>query len=70
MLTVDNFDNFLMDGTGPQTQTIHTSTNPPTTGTPTTPMDVIVTTSALSAAMLTESKPSRTNIFIEEQGLR
>ena len=55
VITVDNFDDFLTDGTGPQTQTVPTSTNRPTTGTPTTPMDVTVITSALSAAMLTKS---------------
>ena len=68
MLTIDNFDDFLMDGMGPQTQTVPASTNPPTTGTPTTPMDVTAITSALSAAMLTKSSPSCTNIFMKNKG--
>ena len=68
MLTVDNFDDFLMDGTGPQTQTVPTSTNPPTTGTPTTPIDVTAITSALSAVMLTKSLPSCTDIFMKNKG--
>ena len=68
VLTIDNFDDFLMDGTGPQTQTVPTSTNPPTTGTPTTPVDVTAITSALSAAMLTKSSPSCTNVFMKNKG--
>ena len=68
MLTVDNFDDFLTDGTGPQTQPHPTSTNPPTTGTPTTPVDVHTITSALSTAMLTKSPPSRTDIFMKNKG--
>ena len=68
MLTVDNFDDFLMDGTGPQTQTVPTSTNPPTTGTPTTPVDVTAITSALSAAMLTKSPTSHTDVFMKNKG--
>ena len=55
VLTVGNFDDFLMDGTGPQTQPVPTSTNLCTTGTPMTPVDVTPITSALSAAMLTKS---------------
>ena len=68
VLTIDNFDDFLMDGMGPQTQTVPTSTNPPTTGTPTTPMDVTVITSALSAVKLTKSSPSHTDIFMKNKG--
>ena len=68
VLTVDNFDDFLMDSTGPQTQPVPTSTNPPTTGTPMTPVDVTAITSALSAAMLTKSPPSRTAIFMKNKG--
>ena len=68
MLTVDNFDDFLMDGTGPQTQPVPTSTNPPTTGTPTTPVDVTTITSAFSAAMLTKSPPSCTDVFMKNKG--
>ena len=68
MLTIDNFDDFLMDGTGPQTQTVPASTNPPTTRTPTTAMDVTAITSALSAAMLTKSSPSCTNVFLNNKG--
>ena len=68
MLTIDNFDDFLMDGTGPQTQAVPTSTNPPTTGTPTTPVDVTAITSALSAAMLTKSSPSCTDVFMKNKG--
>ena len=58
MLTVDNFDHFLMDATGPQAQPLPTSTNPPSTGTPMTPVDIHAITSALSATMLTKSPPS------------
>ena len=68
MLTVDNFDDFLTDSTGPQTQPHPTSTNPTTTGTPMTPVDVHAITSALSAAMLTKSPPSSTNIFMKNKG--
>ena len=68
MLTVDNFDDFLMDGTGPQTQPHPTSTNPTTTGTPMTPVDVHAITSALSAAMLTKSPPSCTDVFMKIKG--
>ena len=68
VLTIDNFDDFLMDGMGPQSQTVPTSTNPPTTGTPTTPVDVTVITSALSAAMLTKSPTSRTNACMKNKG--
>ena len=68
MLTVDNFDDFLTDGTGPQTQPLPTSTNPPTTGTPTTPVDIHAITSALSAAMLTKSPPSCTDVFMKNKG--
>ena len=53
---------------GPQTQTAPTSTNPPTTGTPTTPVDVTAITSALSAAMLTKSPPSHTDVFMKNKG--
>ena len=67
MLTVDNFDDFLTDGMGPQTQPLPTSTNPPTTGTPTTPVDVHGTTSALLAAMLTRSPPSCTDVFMKNK---
>ena len=65
---IDNFDDFLMDGTGPQTQTVPTSTKPTTTGTPTTPMDVTAITSALSAVMLTKSLPSHTDVFMKNKG--
>ena len=68
MLTIDNFDEFLTDGTGPQTQPLPTSTNPPTTGTPMTPVDITAITSALSAAMLTKSPPSGTDIFMKNKG--
>ena len=68
MLSIDNFDDFLTDGTGPQTQPHPTSTNPATTGTPTTPVDVHATTSALSAAMLTKSPTSRTEVFMKNKG--
>ena len=68
VLTVDNFDDFLMDGMGPQTQPVPTTTNPPTAGTPTTLVDVTAITSALSAAMLTKSPPSRTDVFMKNKG--
>ena len=68
MLSIDNFDDFLTDGTGPQTQPHPTSTNPATTGTPTTPVDVHAITSALSAAMLTKSPTSRTEVFMKNKG--
>ena len=68
MLSVDNFDDFLTDGTGPQTQPHPTSTNPATTGTPTTPVYVHAITSALSTAMLTKSPTSRTEVFIKNKG--
>ena len=68
MLTIDNFDDFLMDGMEPKTQAVPTSTNPPTTGTPTTPLDVTAITSALSAAMLTKPPTSRTNILMKNKG--
>ena len=68
MLSVDNFDDFLTDGMGPQTQPHPTSTNPATTGTPTTPVDVHAITSALSAAMLTKSPTSRTDVFMKNKG--
>ena len=67
VLTIHNFDDFLRDSTGPQTQPVPTSTNPPTTGTPTTPVDVTMITSALSAAMLTKSPPSRTDVFMKNK---
>ena len=41
---------------------------PPPTDTPSTPVDVHVITSALSAAMLTKSPPSRTNMFMKNKG--
>ena len=44
MLKIDNFDDFLTDGMGPQTQSLPTSTNPPTTGSPMTPVDLNVIT--------------------------
>ena len=68
VLTMDNFDDFLMDGMGPQTQPVPTSTNLPTTGTPMTLVDVTAITSALSAAMLTKSPPSYTDIFMKNKG--
>ena len=68
VLTVGNFDDFLMDGTGPQTQPVPMSTNLCTTGTPMTPVDVTTITSALSAAMLTKSPPSHTDVFMKNKG--
>ena len=68
VLTIDNFDDFLMDGMGPQTQPVPTSTKPPTTGTPTTAMDVTAIMSALSAAMLTKPSPSCTDKFMKNKG--
>ena len=69
VLTIDNFDDFLMDGTGPQTQSVHASTMvPPTTGTMTPAMDVNVITSALSAAMLTKPPSSHTDVFMKNKG--
>ena len=68
VLTGDNLDDFLMDGTGPRTQMVPASTNPPTTGTPMTLVDVTVITTALSAAMLTKSPASRTDIFMKNKG--
>ena len=68
LLTIDNFDDFLMDGTGPQTQPVPTSTKSPITGTPTTPIDVTAITSALSAAMLTKPPPSHTSVFMKNKG--
>ena len=67
-LTIDNSDDFLTDGTGPQTQPVPTSTNPPTTGTPATLVDVTMITSALSAAMLTKSSPSHIDVFMKNKG--
>ena len=60
VLTIDNFDDFLTDGMGPQTQPVPASTMAPITpitGTTTTPMDVTAIMSALSAAMLTKPPP-------------
>ena len=43
VLTIDNFDDFLMDGTGPQTQSVPASAMvPPITGATTPAMDVHV----------------------------
>ena len=69
VLTIDNFDDFLMDGTGPQTQSVPTSTTvPPTTGTMTPAMDVNTIMSALSAAMLTKPPSSHTDVFMKNKG--
>ena len=68
VLTIDNFDDFLMDGTGPQTQSVPASAMvPPITGATTPAMDVHVITSALSAAMLTKPPSSRTNVFMKNK---
>ena len=69
VLTIDNFDDFLTDGTGPQTQSVPASTMaPPIAGTTTTPMDVTAITSALSAAMLAKPPSSCTDVFMKNKG--
>ena len=69
VLTIDNFDDFLMDGTGPQTQSVRASTTvPPTTGAMTPAMNVNVITSVLSAAMLTKPPSLRTVVFMKNKG--
>ena len=68
VLTIDNFDDFLTDGTGPQTQPVPASTMAPITGTTTTPMDATAITSALSAAMLTKPPSSHTDIHMKNKG--
>ena len=69
VLTIDNIDDFLMDGTGPQAQSVPASTMvPPIACTTTTPLDVTVITSALSAAMLTKPPSSRTDVFMKNKG--
>ena len=69
VLTIDNFDDFLMDGTGPQTQSVPASTMvPPTTGKMTPAMDVNMITNALSAVMLTKPPSSCTDVFMKNKG--
>ena len=55
VLTIDNFDAFLTDGMGTQTQPVPASTNTPTTGTPTTAMDVTAITNLDEACSLDTS---------------
>ena len=75
VLTIDGFDDFLTNGTGPYSTVSpsggydDTTDGHATSTTPTpTPIDVVAITNAVSTAMLSKPPPSRNEVFLKNKG--
>ena len=70
-MSIDNFDDFLMDGSGPETAVPAGTTAPSTAGTSATitpPVNITAITSTVSAAMLSKPPISCMDLFMKNKG--